>query len=706
MKVFTALSSFIATIVGVNAGLSIDSPACTKLPDQGGTVVRDPTKCVQSLNDPNAQLAAPSCEETAPGSFCWKMNEALFGYPKYGGEVTGTLYYKYLSDEEGGAVTACTPIEKVPGDDENGKGAILVVDRGGGCTFVQKVRNAEIAGFKAVLVLDNVDTKKRVFMADDGTGSSIAIPSVFVDYHQGLRIKEGLRTYGDGFIRITLRWTLPESAGGVTWSLWTSADDDEARYFKENFQQIFDRLGPTQDFTPHFFIINGYTDGCIKPRGPKTAMTVNLCGGQCIYGGLYCAEDPEHDVMNGIDGSDVVYENLRQLCIFRASAPTDPTNKIDKNAGQVKFFDYLELFAKNCKNQDETHSRDCSEKQMKAAKYTQAQIDDVRNCAGTCDDQGKPQGCKAPADDYQGADGWTRNALLEEELSQQKNDGIFTLPTIVINGRHYRGGYTCPHPPNRGTCGAFNAICEAYVDKEEPLACRDSYCWGDDCPGNCNGAFDCKGVCNGPAKVDECGVCGGDGSKCKDGNDCNPDCSGQCGGSKKIDSCSVCGGDGSACSVDVDIRHGDCKGHFDCKGTCNGAVKVDGCGVCGGDGSLCKDKSCKPDCSGKCGGSKDFDVCGVCGGDGSECVTNYAAPAGTPKGAGAGIVVVIVIVVLLVIAIVVVVVVLVVCLRKKDEDTRRYVDSVVSSYLPMEDENEQDDEETDKIPDEHVTATL
>ena len=43
----------------------------------------------------------------------------------------------------------------------------------------------------------------------------------------------------------------------------------------------------------------------------------------------------------------------------------------------------------------------------------------------------------------------------------------------------------------------------------------------------------------------------------------------------------------------------------------------------------------------------------------------------------------------------------------QDEDTRRYVDSVVSSYLPMEDENGNDDEEEDSgLQEKEATATL
>lgn len=62
-----------------------------------------------------------------------------------------------------------------------------------------------------------------------------------------------------------------------------------------------------------------------------------------------------------------------------------------------------------------------------------------------------------------------------------------------------------------------------------------------DCDGNTK---DCKGVCGGPAEVDECGNCGGNGipvgfCSC-DGK--KNDCMGVCGGHKVVDECGVCGG--------------------------------------------------------------------------------------------------------------------------------------------------------------------
>ncbi|MBN8548698.1 MAG: hypothetical protein J0M12_05245 [Deltaproteobacteria bacterium] len=66
--------------------------------------------------------------------------------------------------------------------------------------------------------------------------------------------------------------------------------------------------------------------------------------------------------------------------------------------------------------------------------------------------------------------------------------------------------------------------------------------------------------------IDQCGVCGGDGTSCLD-------CNGIPFGGAVIDQCGVCGGDGSSC--------------LDCNGVPNGDAIVDRCGVCNGDGNSC-----------------------------------------------------------------------------------------------------------------------
>lgn len=77
----------------------------------------------------------------------------------------------------------------------------------------------------------------------------------------------------------------------------------------------------------------------------------------------------------------------------------------------------------------------------------------------------------------------------------------------------------------------------------------------------------CRLVPNAQNRVlDQCGVCGGDGTSCLD-------CAGVPFGTSTRDQCGVCGGDNSSCR--------------DCAGTPNGSAQLDRCGVCGGDGRSC-----------------------------------------------------------------------------------------------------------------------
>jgi len=145
----------------------------------------------------------------------------------------------------------------------------------------------------------------------------------------------------------------------------------------------------------------------------------------------------------------------------------------------------------------------------------------------------------------------------------------------------------------------------------------------DVCGGDGTSCKDCNGVANGPAVEDECGVCEGDDSACKDcagipnggavvdqcgicggKNDCL-DCAGVPNGDKVIDQCGVCGGD-DAC--------------LDCDGVVNGKKVVDQCGKCGGDNSCL-------DCDGKPNGGKVVDQCGICGGE-NKCLDCDGIPNG------------------------------------------------------------------------------
>jgi hypothetical protein len=90
-------------------------------------------------------------------------------------------------DQPDGRGLACAPL-----DAANAKlvsGRIAVVDRGG-CTFTTKVKNAQLAGARAVLVADNAAGTPPLDLA--GSDASISIPSVRVTRDDGIELKKAI----------------------------------------------------------------------------------------------------------------------------------------------------------------------------------------------------------------------------------------------------------------------------------------------------------------------------------------------------------------------------------------------------------------------------------------------------------------------------------------------------------------------------------
>lgn len=57
---------------------------------------------------------------------------------------------------------------------------IILINRGN-CNFVLKVKNAQKAGAQLAIIVDHeIINDGYVYMADDGSGSSVIIPSVFI----------------------------------------------------------------------------------------------------------------------------------------------------------------------------------------------------------------------------------------------------------------------------------------------------------------------------------------------------------------------------------------------------------------------------------------------------------------------------------------------------------------------------------------------
>ncbi|RME46813.1 MAG: hypothetical protein D6791_07340 [Chloroflexi bacterium] len=162
-------------VVVASAGNSGDAPLITGSPASIPQVIS-----VASSYAPGETRSA--LEVTAPESIAGLYEVATAGFGpslEEAGPIQGEVVYAEPAD-------GCQELTNAA---EVGQ-KIALIDRGT-CTFVTKVRHAQAAGAVAVIVVNNV-AGPPIGMADDGTGSDIAIPAVMISQSDGDVIKGAL----------------------------------------------------------------------------------------------------------------------------------------------------------------------------------------------------------------------------------------------------------------------------------------------------------------------------------------------------------------------------------------------------------------------------------------------------------------------------------------------------------------------------------
>lgn len=218
------------------------------------------------------------------------------------------------------------------------------------------------------------------------------------------------------------------------------------------------------------------------------------------------------------------------------------------------------------------------------------------------------------------------NPLLDAELARQNEMGIFSIPTILVNGVAYRGDIKCI--PNEAqsitsmTCGVLEEICLGFANMSAIPACTSPP--------------DCK---LGLQKDPECNICGGQG----------------------FDLCGTC-----AQPKDFDYNRA-CAG---CDGVANSGKKLDNCNVCDGLGrDACG--NCPSDPSKRVNNS---DIPGACH-PGAATSTGDTSNTATVS---PGIVVVIVLVLIAVVGVAVWF-----YMRHRQLALKQDIDALLKQYLPM-----------------------
>jgi hypothetical protein len=320
---------------------------------------------------------------------------------------------------------------------------ILMVDRGG-CTFVQKVRNAQRIGAAGVIIADDsclcsaaescvsdageACEEREPIMADDGSGSDISIPSFLMFKQDADRVKA--EVMANHPVRIEMTWSLPNPDDRVEYELWTTPTDVISEDFQRDFKEAAVALGSRAYFTPQMYIYDGMLSGCVGEDG------VNQCYNLCTNDGRYCSTDPDNDLDRGISGADVVAESLRRMCIWGHYGESDGVG--------VPWWDYVNEFMFRCNTEEFFSNKKCVSDAMVHAKVDAGVIDQCMSESG-------------------GLEADSVNSLLEGQLQAKDKSGVVILPAMYVNRVSIRGSLELPV--------VFKAICAGFSAGTTPTVC-------------------------------------------------------------------------------------------------------------------------------------------------------------------------------------------------------------------------------------------
>lgn len=379
----------------------------------------------------------------------YEHREALFGIPPYGGSIAQVMYYadSDLCDFATIDTRAGYPIRA--NDEETGmmlpwqSPYILMVDRGG-CTFVQKVRNAQRVGAAGVIIADNTCLcsagdachsdlghnceEREPIMADDGSGSDISIPSFLMFKQDADLVKAEVQA--NHAVRLEMTWALPSPDDRVEYELWTTPTDIISRDFQKEFKEAAVALGKRAYFTPQMYVYDGLRSGCQGMDGE------NDCYNLCTNNGRYCATDPDNDLDRGISGADVVRESLRRMCVWEKYGAEDGVG--------VPWWDYVNEFMFRCNTEEFFSSKPCVKDAMGHAGVDAALIDQCMEDSG---------GLEADA----------KNEFMEKQILAKDKSGVVILPAMYVNRVSIRGSLEFPV--------VFKAICAGYASGTVPSVC-------------------------------------------------------------------------------------------------------------------------------------------------------------------------------------------------------------------------------------------
>lgn len=344
---------------------------------------------------------------------------------------------------------------------------ILMINGGGLCSAVTKVRHGQNIGASAVLLAtphcqcSDTDCMTRFpgagcntrfpLLVNDGSGDDITIPSFVLDRPISEDLKAELRDKNQPVL-VELQWGIPDAnltQNPPQFHFWTTAYDPLVSLETYvDMRTVVTSLGSSLVFSPRYALFNGTRFGCPS----NTADDVNgPCDHLCTNHGRYCTVHA-----TDLSGHAIVNETLRRLCVWKHAATPD------------QYWDYVIEHKRECgMNPHAFADPMCIGSAFQAAKV----------------EEGPIVACMAEGS----IDSDAPNSLLDDSLQNRSLSGVVSLPAVTLNHQ------ILPYPSARSL---FDTVCAAYWYSSVPnipkvcetcLSCPDAIgCLRE---GKCVGSF-------------------------------------------------------------------------------------------------------------------------------------------------------------------------------------------------------------------------
>ena len=287
---------------------------------------------------------------------------------------------------------------------------ILIVKRGG-CSFVQKARNAQRASYSMIIIVNNLETKiKNVIMSDDGSGSDIHIPIVMISQGDGNKLIDYLNnkpqtTHVIAEVNFLKK---KEDYKTIDVKIFFSSSELKAYELFNNLYQYIYKFGDQVNFIPIYVV---HRTPFYDPENP--IRTVN-----CVSKGRYCYFPKETTITK--DGIAIIMEDLRQKCLYDIT-------KESKNINA--HLTYLKNFHSQCLIKDnEPKFNDICAKSV--LKYLGLSIVNIDACIANSFDA-KDLMTNSYIDN--------ENIMLRKEYDELLKYKLTTFPAVIINNKPLEG---------------------------------------------------------------------------------------------------------------------------------------------------------------------------------------------------------------------------------------------------------------------------